>query len=144
MAILAIILLAAQPAAVPAPPASPPVAQVPPQLTDPATAGKVAGIMQAMSKAFLDLPVGEVQAAAEGRAPTRAEKKLKVRDLARRHDPNFDRHLERRIAATGPAIQSGMKALADALPRVMQGLQQASDAIDRAAANMPDPTYPKR
>jgi hypothetical protein len=37
-----------------------------------------------------------------------------------------------------------MKALSDALPAMMQGLAQAQKALERAAANMPDPNYPKR
>ena len=54
----------------------PPVVQLPPQLTDPATGDKLANVMQAMSRAFLNLPVGEVQAAVEGRPPTPADKQL--------------------------------------------------------------------
>ena len=143
MALLMIALLAAQPAAAPAAP-PPPAVQLPPQLSDPATGDKLANVMQALSRAFLDLPVGEVQAAVEGRPVTPAEKRMTVRDLGRRDDPNFDRNLERRIAEARPKIQSGMRALATALQQVMQGLRQASEAIERAAANMPDPTYPKR
>ena len=37
-----------------------------------------------------------------------------------------------------------MKALSDALPAVVKALDEVSRAVDRAAANMPDPTYPKR
>ena len=37
-----------------------------------------------------------------------------------------------------------MKALSDALPAISKALDEASRAIERAAANMPDPTYPKR
>ena len=37
-----------------------------------------------------------------------------------------------------------MKALNVALPAMMKALDDAGRAIDRAAANMPDPTYPKR
>jgi hypothetical protein len=143
MALLMIALLAAQPAAAPAAP-PPPAVQLPPQLSDPATGDKLANVVQALSRAFLDLPVGEVQAAVEGRPATRADKRLTVREVARRDDPNFDRNLERRIAEARPKIQSSMRALATALPQVMQGLRQASEAIERAAANMPDPTYPKR
>jgi hypothetical protein len=140
-----IALLAAQPADAPAaPPPPPPVVQLPPQLTDPATGDKLANVMQALSHAFLNLPVGEVQAAVEGRPPTPADRRLTVRELARRDDPNFDRNLERRIAEARPKIQSSMRALATALPQVMQGLHQAREAIERAAANMPDPNYPKR
>ena len=130
-------------------PAAPPAAaapsfQVPPELTDPAMAGKLANAMQALSKAMLDLPVGEVKAAIEGRKASRAEKRMTVRDLGRRDDPNFDRNLERQVAQAGPMIAKSMQAMAQALPSMMQGLEQASKAVERAAANMPDPTYPKR
>jgi hypothetical protein len=64
--------------------------------------------------------------------------------MARRDDPNFDRNLERKIAEARPRIQASMRALATALPQVMQSLHQAREAIERAAANMPDPNYPKR
>jgi hypothetical protein len=129
----------AQPAAAPAQ-----AVQVPPQLTDPATADKLGRAMQSLSKAFLDLKVGEVQAALEGREATAAERKLTVRELERRKDPNFDRDFQRQIAQSKPMMEQSMKALQSALPAMMQGLAQAQQAIERAAANMPDPTYPKR
>ena len=135
--ILLPLLLVATPAA--AGPTS-----LPPELTDPSTGQRLARTMQVMSKALLDLRVGELQAATEGREATPSEKKLTVRDLERRKDPNFDRNFNQRIAKVGPAVESGIKAVNDAMPSVMQALQQASDAIERAAANMPDPTYPKR
>ena len=113
-------------------------------LGDPAMADRLAGMMQAMSKAFLNLPVGEVQAAAEGRMPTAAERHMTVRDMARRDDPNFDRDFQQRMAQAKPMIQQSMKALSDALPAMVQGMEQAGKALERAAANMPDPTYPKR
>ena len=147
MTLLMIALLAGQPAdaqAAPPPPPPPVVEPLPPQLTDPATGDRLADAMQAISHAFLNLPVGEVQAAVEGRPATRADKRLTVRELARRDDPNFDRNLERRIAEARPKIQASMRALATALPQVMQSLHQAREAIQRATANMPDPNYPKR
>ena len=107
-------------------------------------ADRLTNAMQVMSKAFLDLPAGEVQAALEGRRATPAEKRMTVRDMARRDDPNFDRNFQRQIAQTGPAIRQGMRAMSEALPAMMQGLTQAQHALERAAANMPDPTYPKR
>jgi len=125
--------------------AAPPAAiQLPPQLTDPATADRLADAMQAMSKAFLDLPVGQVQAALEGRRPTRVEQRLTVRDLGRRDDPNFDRRVEQRVAEARPMMHQSMKALNEALPGMIQGLQQAQESLQRAVANLPDPTYPKR
>jgi hypothetical protein len=97
-----------------------------------------------MSKAFLDLPVGEVRAAVEGRAATPAEKRITVRDIARKEDPDFDRHVQQQIAQARPMIEQSMKALSDALPTMLQSLEQARNAVERAAENMPDPTYPKR
>ena len=113
-------------------------------LNDPAMADKLTNVMQAMSQAFLDLPAGEVQAAMEGRKATPTEKRLTVRDMARKDDPNFDRDFQQQIAQAKPMIEHGMKALSTALPAMTQALQQAGKAIERAAANMPDPTYPRR
>ena len=136
-----VLLLAAPALAQPAPPEA---IQIPRELTDPATIDRLTGTMQALSKAFLDMRVGELKAAAEGRHATPAEKRMTVRDMARREDPNFDRNLQRQIAQSGPMIRQGMKAMTDALPAMMQGLNHAQKALERAAANMPDPTYPKR
>jgi len=141
-AILIPLLLSAAPAfAQAAPPAS---IQGPKELTDPRIAEKLDRSMQALTNAMLDLKVGAIQAAVEGRKATAAEKRLTVRDLGRRDDPNFDRKIQRQIAEARPMIAQSMKAIADALPAAMKGLDDAARAIDRAAANMPDPTYPKR
>jgi hypothetical protein len=140
--ILLVALLSSTPAL--AQPAAPESIQIPRELTDPATGERLAGTMQALSKALLDVRVGELKAAAEGREATSAEKRMTVRDMARRQDPNFERNLQRQIAQSGPMIRQGMKAMSDALPAMMQGLEQAQKALERAAANMPDPTYPRR
>lgn len=126
------------------PPPSHPPAEMQRALNDPAMADRLANMMQALSKAFLDLPVGEVQAAVEGRPATPAEKKLTVRDLGRRDDPNFDRNIQRQIAQSKPMIRQGMKTLSDTIPVMMKSLEDVQRSLERAAANMPDPTYPKR
>lgn len=141
--LLPLIAIAVPISAQPSAPAQPP-ADIERALNDPAMADKLANAMQALSRAFLNLPVGEVQAAVEGRKPTAAEKRLTVRDIGRRNDPNFDRNLQRQIAQSRPIIEQSMKAMSEALPSMMQGLQQAGQALERAAANMPDPNYPKR
>lgn len=121
-----------------------PAADVPPQLTDPALAERLANTAQSLSKAFLDLPVGEIQAAVEGRKPTTADRKRTLRDLARRDDPNFERKFRQQVDQARPAIAQSMRAVADAWPSIMEGLQKAQQSLERAAANMPDPTYPKQ
>ena|SRR6185295_3210096 len=138
--ILLPILLTATPAL--AQPAPPP--QLPPELADPKVADRIADAMQGVSQAFLNMRIGEVQAAVEGREPTPAEKKMTLRDLGRRDDPDFDRKFHDRMAQVRPTIEHSMKALNTALPAMMKALDEAGEAIDRAAANMPDPTYPKR
>ena len=136
--------LCAAPAFAQATPATVPAIAIPPQLADPATADKLADAMQSMSRAFLGLKVGGVEAALEGRKPTRAERNVTVRDLARHDDPDFDRHFQQRIAAARPMIRQGMQALNEALPPMMEGLAQAQQSLERAIANMPDPNYPRR
>ena len=142
--ILLPILLTASPALAQTAPTPPETAQIERTLNDPAMADRLTNAMQVMSKAFLDLPAGEVQAALEGRRATPGEKRMTVRDMARRDDPNFDRNFQRQIAQSGPVIRQSMRAMSQALPAMMQGLTQAQHALERAAANMPDPTYPKR
>ena len=44
----------------------------------------------------------------------------------------------------GPKIQQSIAAINRAIPAMMQALDQAQQAIERAVANMPDPTYPRR
>jgi hypothetical protein len=118
--------------------------QLPPQLTDPATAERLTNVMQALSNAFLNVKVGGVEAAIEGREASPHEKNLTVRDIARRDDPNFDRNFQQHIAQVGPTMQRSMNALNQALPEVMKSLDEAKHSLERAAANLPDPTYPKR
>jgi hypothetical protein len=137
--ILLPLLLCATPAL-----AQPVEPQLPQELTDPAVAQRLQRSMQVLSKTLLDLRVGEMQAAIEGRKASAAEKKLTVRDLGRRDDPNFDRRLDERIAAAGPVIDRSMKAVSEAMPSILESVSKAREAIERAAANMPDPTYPKR
>ena len=142
------LALAASPALAqtkPAPvPAAPQTMTVPPALTDPATADKLARMMQAMSKAFLDLPLGEVEAAAEGRPATRADRRRTVRQVGRAEDPNFERNFQRDMANSKPMIEASMKALAAALPAMMKGMSEAGRELDKATANIPLPNYPKR
>jgi len=121
-----------------------PVPQLPPELTDPATADKLAGAMQALSQAFLNVRIGEVKAALEGRPATAAERNMTVRDVARRDDPDFDRHMQQRMANVGPMMQQSMRALNTALPEMVRSLHDAQESLERAVANMPDPTYPRR
>jgi len=114
--------------------------QLPPQLSDPALAERMTNVMHAMSSALLDLPVGEIQAAAEGRAPAPADRARTVRS-----ETGLDEaELGRQIDGSRLAIQQGMKAMAAALPKIAGALEDAKRQMETATANMPRPDYPKR
>jgi hypothetical protein len=144
LVLLPLSLCAAPALAQPVPPPPPPVLQLPPELTDPATADRLTDAMQSLSQALLDMRVGNLRAALQGRPATPAERRMTVRDLARRDDPDFDRHLHQQIAAARPKMEQGIRAMNQALPEVTEDLQRAQAAIERALANMPDPNYPRR
>jgi hypothetical protein len=128
--------------------ASPAFAQqaplLPPELTDPSVIHQLAGTLDDLSRALMNVRIGEARAALEGRDASPRERNMTVGDYARRNDPNFDRHLHQQIASVEPQVQRGVQAVNHALPAVMQALGDAERAVDRAIANMPDPTYPRR
>ncbi len=113
-------------------------------LDDPRTDQTMSASIQAMTDALLNLPVGELQAAVDGRPATSADKRLTVRDLARRDDPQFEAKLRGQLADTMPKVRQGMKSLAAALPALVKSFEEAGAAIERATANLPSPTYPRR
>ena len=141
--ILTSLLLTATPAWAQQP-AQSPVSEIERTLSDPATMDRMTRSMQALSNAFLNMPVGELQAAMEGRSATAQEKRLTVRDVGRRDNRNFDRDFQRQMANARPMIEQGMKALSSALPGMISGVGQMQQSLERAISNMPDPTYPKR
>ena len=103
----------------------------------------LANAAQAVSDALLNIPVGDLKAAAEGRRATPDEKRMTVRDLARRDDPDFDRKLHDRSPRRGrwSAEHEGAQRVAargDAEPAA------GATSLERALANLPDPTYPQR
>ena len=91
--------------------------QVKPPIADPAVADRLANAAQAVSDAVLNIPVGDLKAAAEGRRATPEEKRMTVGDLARRDDPDFDRKLHRQIAEARPMVRQSIRAVNESLPR---------------------------
>jgi len=90
----------------------------------------------------MDLPVGELEATIQGREPTPADRAKRVRDeiggLA------AERQVEAQVAQSGRHMQAMSKALVDSLPSIMSALDQMESSLERATANIPDPTYPRR
>ena len=122
------------------PPAAADMIQLPPELTDPKWADRLTDAMMAMSKVFLELPVGEVEAAIEGRQPTAADKRRTVRSETKMSE----REISQQIEEARPAMHAGMRALASALPAIMKGMSEAQREMERAMSNVPRPDYPRR
>lgn len=114
--------------------------RIPPELTDPKLVDRLMEMNKALAKALLDVPVGEIEAAAQGRAPTEADRRRAVRDVARLSE----RDIERKIAEARPQVQAAMQAFARSLPAMTRALSEAANAVERAAANVPQPGYPRR
>ena len=117
---------------------------VPPELSDPALADKLGRMSGALTKAVMDMPVGEIQAAIENRPATPADKARRVRDVAVRGDPYIERRIAAETAMSGRAMQVMTKALVASLPAILASLGNVQAELEKAVANLPDPTYPKR
>lgn len=135
------LLMVAAPVAAQQPAAREPIV-IPPELTSPETARKLGKMVGPLSKALMNLPVGEIEAIAEGREPTAADKRRTVRDMA--GSKNEARDIERELANAGPVIEQGMKRLTAVLPVLMRSLEGLGAELEKATANLPQPGYPNR
>ena len=117
------------------------IPQIPRELSDPAMADKLTRMLGPLMKAMMELPIGEIEAAIAGREPTAADKSRRVRDQL---GPDGQKELEANIARAGPQMQAMQKALVASLPALMGALSGVEKELEKATANLPDPTYPKR
>lgn len=129
-----------------APPSEPLVDEIriPPALTDPVMIARIGNVIGSLSGAVLNLPIGELEAAVEGRPVTPSDRNRTIREIATGDDPDFERKLQRDIATSGVAAQAGIKAMASALPAIGRAASEARREIERATANLPSPAYPAR
>ena len=139
-------LLATPAVAAPPPVPAPTVPVLPPVLTDPAMADQVGRVAGALTRSLMNLPVGEVEAAIEGRPVTREDRRRTVRDSI--GDPYIEQRIADQAASSGRTVQvvsqAATKALAASLPAILQAVEGARYEIERAVGNLPDPTYPRR
>jgi len=136
---IALPLMLAPVPAIAAPTAAP---QLPPELSDPAMADRLGHMAGALTRALMDMPVGELEAAVQGREPTPADRARRIRD--RIGGPEAERRVEAQVAQSGRQMQAMGQALADSLPSIMSALDDVERRLERATANLPDPTYPRR
>ena len=116
--------------------------RIPPALTDPAMADKLGRMMGAVTKSLMDLPVGEMEAAIEGRPVTPADRAKRVRDSV--NDPYLEQRIAAEAANGGRTMQASVKAMTNAMPAISRALNEAAQEIERATANLPQPGYPRR
>jgi hypothetical protein len=137
------VAAAAPVAAQPAPPTAASSAgemRLPPEMSDPRLTDRLVDTLQVLSKAFLSLPAGEVEAALEGRPATSADR---TRTIASETGLT-ENELKRKLDESRPAMKGAKKALIAAIPAMMKGFAEAQKEFEKAAANMPQPGYPKR
>ena len=135
-----LILIPALLAATPALAAPPPM--LPQVLTDPAMADQLGRVAGAVTRSLMNVPVGELEAAIEGRPATRADRARTVGDSI--GDPYVEQRIADQAAQSGRTMQAAGQALAASLPAIMGAIDQAKGEIERAIGNFPDPTYPRR
>ena len=114
--------------------------RLPPEMSDPRLADRLVDTLQVLSKAFLSVPTGEVEAALEGRPVTPADRKRTVAS----ETGLTERELNRKLDESRPAMHGAQKALMAAIPAMMRGLKDAEKEFEAATANMPQPGYPNR
>jgi hypothetical protein len=143
--LLPIVLFAAvaSPAAAqvaPRPYEAPRQSELPPEITDGRMIDQIGSMVGALTKAFLDLPVGELEAAVENRPATRADRQRTVRSVT----GTDERDVAAGIEEGKGTVVAGGQAVARSLPVIREALNKAGEEIDRATANIPQPGYPRR
>ena len=112
-----------------------------PDLSDPRMADRAGRMAGAMARALMNLPVGEIEAAAEGRPPSPADRNRRIGDQM---PPGFDRQIERDTAEGSARMQAMGAAIGRAVPSVIASIERATNEVDHAVGNLPDPNYPRR
>ncbi len=145
---LALLAAVATPAAAqvaprpPEPPlySEPAYAQLPPEIVNGGAIDQIGNMVGAVTRALLDLPVGELEAAVENRPVTRQDRQRTVRSVT----GTDEREVASSIEQSKGAVVAGGRAMARTLPVIREALNKAGEEIERATANVPQPGYPRR
>ncbi|URD59822.1 hypothetical protein M8312_08330 [Sphingomonas sp. KRR8] len=129
----------AQPYPYAPPPPPPGAAQLPPEIASGEFVDRMQPVVRALSHALLDMPVGELEAAVEGRPVTPYDRRKRLGDVA----GVDERQLDREISANGQKVRSGTQSMVRALPVIQRALNEAGDQVARAIDNLPSPAYPR-
>ena len=122
------------------PAAAQPVPQLPPEIIDPRMVDQLGNVFEALTRAVLNMPVGELEAAIENRPVTREDRGKTVRSVADISDRDLREGVERGKVAT----RAGTQAVVRSLPVITEALNRVGEDIERAVANLPSPAYPRQ
>lgn len=140
--LLVALLTSAAPAAAqvatPAPQPQRP-SDLPPEITDGRMIDQLGSMVGAVTKALLNMPIGEVEAAIENRPVTREDRRRTVGSQSGLDE----RDVVAGVEESKGAVKAGGQAIARSLPVIRDALNRAGDEIARATANLPQPGYPR-
>ena len=117
-----------------------PVPPLPPEVASGQIVDQLQPMLRALSRAFLNLPVGEIEAAMANRPVTARDKNKTVKDATGMSERELDREI---VASTG-TLKAGTQAMARSWPVISRALSQVGEEMEKAIANAPSPVYPKR
>jgi hypothetical protein len=117
---------------------------LPPRMMDPALPGQLGRMAGALTHAIMNLPVGELEAAIEGRPAFPADRRKTVGSEVGRDNPYVEQDIQRDVTSTTSAVQSSARAIQRAMPAIQQAVGEAAATIERETANLPSPYYPRR
>ena len=114
--------------------------EIPSEIVDGRMIDQLGSMVGALTKAFLSLPVGEIEAAVENRPVTRDDRRRTVGSTTGMDE----RELTAEIEQGKGAVKAGGQAMVRTLPVIRDALNKAGEEIERATAKLPQPGYPRR
>lgn len=105
---------------------------------------RVGDVTAATVDAILDVPIGPLREAIEGRRLSRREREETLGDHARRDDPYFRERMRDQITIAGAAVGVLAEQMAVMTPVLRQTLEDAQRRVEEAARGMPPRDYDRR
>lgn len=113
------------------------------KLNDPVMQAAIVGGLNAMLESLLDMRVDGIAKALEpmnGGKPVRMKGKT-VREIAGRHDPQFEQKLHGGTKAAVGGMGALATALATAMPELEKAMAKMGAAMEKAEKRLPDQAY---
>lgn len=105
---------------------------------------RVGDVTAATVDAILDVPIGPLREAIEGRRLSRREREETLGDHARKDDPYFRERMRDQITVAGAAVGVLAEQMAVMTPVLRQTLEDAQRRVEEAARGVPPRDYDRR